>query len=236
MADMAAVSHPRRVPRPGAVPAAAQVQRDHGFRSNQNFQPLPKPTGAYPYRLRLDPVLAPSAVSAIQSAGELAFHLVGDTGGVKNPQPHQTVADHMGQDFSGAGTPAPSFFYHLGDVVYFYGQSSEYYPQFYEPYSLYPAPIMGIPGNHDGDPGAPATEPSLAGFVNNFCADRPHLTRDAQEIHRDAMTQPHVYWTLLAPFLTIIGLYTNVPEGGSSTTTRSHGWRRSCRRPRPTGR
>jgi hypothetical protein len=29
------------------------------------------------------------------------------------------------------------------------------------------------------------------------------------------MTQPHVYWTLEAPYATIIGLYTNVPEGGS---------------------
>jgi hypothetical protein len=28
------------------------------------------------------------------------------------------------------------------------------------------------------------------------------------------MTLPNVYWTLLAPFVTIIGLYTNVPEGG----------------------
>ncbi len=28
------------------------------------------------------------------------------------------------------------------------------------------------------------------------------------------MTQPNVYWTLEAPFLTVIGLYTNVPEGG----------------------
>jgi acid phosphatase type 7 len=28
------------------------------------------------------------------------------------------------------------------------------------------------------------------------------------------MTQPYVFWTLLAPFVTIIGLYSNVPEGG----------------------
>jgi 3',5'-cyclic AMP phosphodiesterase CpdA len=29
------------------------------------------------------------------------------------------------------------------------------------------------------------------------------------------MTQPNVFWTLLTPLATIIGLYTNVPEGGS---------------------
>ena len=28
------------------------------------------------------------------------------------------------------------------------------------------------------------------------------------------MIQPNVYWTLEATFATIIGLYTNVPEGG----------------------
>jgi 3',5'-cyclic AMP phosphodiesterase CpdA len=28
------------------------------------------------------------------------------------------------------------------------------------------------------------------------------------------MVQPNAYWTLLTPYVTIIGLYTNVPEGG----------------------
>jgi hypothetical protein len=28
------------------------------------------------------------------------------------------------------------------------------------------------------------------------------------------MTQPNVYWTLETPFANIIGLYSNVPEGG----------------------
>lgn len=48
----------------------------------------------------------------------------------------------------------PSFLYHLGDVVYFYGEASNYYPQFYEPYAFYPVPIFAIPGNHDGDIGS----------------------------------------------------------------------------------
>ena len=46
----------------------------------------------------------------------------------------------------------PSFFYHLGDVVYNFGEAAYYYDQFYEPYRNYPAPILGIPGNHDGVP------------------------------------------------------------------------------------
>jgi hypothetical protein len=30
---------------------------------------------------------------------------------------------------------------------------------------------------------------------------------------------PNVYWTLVTPFATIIGMYTNVPEGGSIDST-----------------
>jgi len=50
-----------------------------------------------------------------------------------------------------AGGASPRFFYHLGDVVYFNGQSINYPSQFYEPYQYYDAPIFAIPGNHDGD-------------------------------------------------------------------------------------
>ena len=37
---------------------------------------------------------------------------------------------------------------------------------------------------------------------------------DAGEAARTAMVQPNVFWTLNSPFATIVGLYTNVPEGG----------------------
>ncbi|HVB10448.1 MAG TPA: metallophosphoesterase, partial [Bacillota bacterium] len=57
-------------------------------------------------------------------------------------------------------------------------------------------------------------EPSLTGFVDQFCAAQAHRTRQAEDATRDAMIQPNVYWTLLAPFVTVVGLYTNVPEGG----------------------
>lgn len=36
---------------------------------------------------------------------------------------------------------------------------------------------------------------------------------------RTTMTQPNVYWTLTAPFVTIIGLYSNVPQGGQLDAT-----------------
>jgi calcineurin-like phosphoesterase family protein len=104
--------------------------------------------------------------------------------------------------------------YHLGDLVYKFGEASEYYSQFYEPYAHYPAPIFAIPGNKDGDVRVNSNENSLEAFVNNFCAKTQEVTPDGGDIARDAMIQPNVYWTLDAPFVTIIGLYSNVPDGG----------------------
>jgi len=102
-------------------------------------------------------------------------------------------------------------YYNLGDVVYFNGQSNLYPSQFYEPYQNYHGTIFAIAGNHDGDtstrPGDPVdTEPSLFGFMRNFCDTASH--HDSP--YRPTMTQPYVYWTLETPFATIIGLYSNV--------------------------
>lgn len=187
--------------------------------SGSPFQPLPTPPGEAPYRLDLADVV-PDAVARMGKAGGMVLHMVGDTGGVRDPNPQTLVTQGMERDdarASALGTPA--FFYNLGDVIYFDGEASQYYPQFYEPYEHYPNPIMAIPGNHDGDIFDRGTrvnpEPSLATFVRNFCATRPGMhSPDAGDSSRTAMIQPNVYWTLLTPFATIIGLYTNVPEGG----------------------
>jgi acid phosphatase type 7 len=167
--------------------------------SQQPSQPLPQPTGPSPFHLSLDQVLSPAAMQTILSSGRLVFHVVGDSGGIKTPQDQDIVASHMEQDLAAADpTARPAFFYHLGDVVYYYGQASEYYSQFYEPYVHYDAPILAIPGNHDGDI-LGSSVPSLAAFVENFCATTPHLSSEAGDSGRDTMTQPNVYWTLETP-------------------------------------
>ncbi len=182
--------------------------------TQQPPQPLPQPTGSSPFRLSLDQVLSTTAMQTIQSSGRIVLHVVGDTGGIKSPQNQDIVAAHMEQDLAVADVTArPAFFYHLGDVVYYYGQATEYYSQFYEPYLHYDVPILAIPGNHDGDV-IGSSAPSLAAFVENFCATDPHLSSEAGDSGRYTMTQPNVYWTLETPFATFIGLYTNVPEGG----------------------
>jgi predicted phosphodiesterase len=204
------------------LPRASAYDQLHA-RSNaahvEAFQELPAPRGAAPYRLDLAEVIGEAAVKEIESAGKLVFHAVGDTGGIKEPRFQENVAAAMENDFS--RQPAPAFFYHLGDVVYFYGQRASYYEQFYDPYIRYPAPILAIPGNHDGavTPGADTADPaetvSLEGFFTNFCALPNTHTTEAHETPRNAMTQPNVYWTLTTPLATIVGLYTNVPEGGA---------------------
>jgi 3',5'-cyclic AMP phosphodiesterase CpdA len=182
---------------------------------NEKFHELPEPTGNSPYHLPLNNVIPKEQVKRLDKSGSISFHIVGDTGGTKTPAAQHVVEIAMESDFD-HNNPSknPSFLYHLGDVIYKFGEASEYYSQFYEPYTHYPAPIFAIPGNKDGDVHPNSNEKSLAAFVNNFCAKRQEITTDAGEIDRDAMIQPNVYWTLDAPFVTMIGLYSNVPDGG----------------------
>jgi hypothetical protein len=97
--------------------------------------------------------------------------------------------------------------------VYFNGQALDYYSQFYQPYEHYTAPILAIPGNHDGDPLPP--EITLEAFIRNFCQPTPGFhSADARDDPRTAMIQPYVYWTLVTPLINIVGVYSNVPEHG----------------------
>ncbi len=174
------------------------------------FEPIPQPAPgnlAVPFN-----IFDPKASAAAENAGKLVFHCVGDTGGIHGVATQEAIAVAMENQIKNAAEgDVPAFFYNLGDVIYFNGQSTLYKTEFYEPYQYYPALIFAIPGNHDGDTQVysgdlPDTEPSLYGFFQNFCASTPqHLSP-----YRMSMTQPYVYWTLDAPFVTIIGLYSNV--------------------------
>ena len=84
------------------------------------------------------------------------------------------VADAMSADVQSGGVNGPAFFFHLGDVIYNFGEGQYYYDQFYEPFREYDRPIFAIPGNHDGmvfgqSSTAPQV-PTLAAFLTNFCA------------------------------------------------------------------
>ena len=159
----------------------------------------------------------PADVQAIQNAGRIVFHATGDSGASNLGKlgNELSVADHLTNDFhASTGADRPAFLFHLGDIIYNFGESQFYYDQFYEPFRNYAAPIFAVPGNHDSFmiPNTAATDAPLTIFSRNFCATSPGVTPEAGSLHRTAMTQPGVYFTLDAPFVRIIGLFSNALE------------------------
>jgi hypothetical protein len=222
-------------PSPGADETSFQVANDsdayyqspyYTLHASQ-LQPIPSPRYQPPV-VDFAQVVGPELTSSIQASKRIVFHAVGDTGAAKVDQfqtvaaalAHEaSVADAMSDEVARLGVGGPAFFFHLGDIIYYFGEAAYYYDQFYEPYRAYDRPIFAVPGNHDGaviyDGGrnAPPQTPTLTGYLTNFCAPAPGLSPNAGSILRSTMTQPGPYFTLDAPYVSIIGLYTNVLEG-----------------------
>ena len=180
-------------------------------------RPFPVPADAEP-KLRLADAIGekgPEVERSIQSAGQIVFHAIGDSGNTHGPNDEEMVADKMVSDFDEPSPRAvPSFLYHLGDVVYSFGEAQYYYDQFYNPYRNYSAPIFAVPGNHDGMVAPNSSTPTLQAFLENFCtAGQPfHKTPESGGLSRTAGIQPGAYFTLEAPFVRILGLYSNCLE------------------------
>jgi len=221
-----AVQHPLPIPshltRHGQVGKARRPTGDPvaALKDITRFEPIPHPA---PQQLAVPfSVFDPQASQSAEDQGQLVFHCVGDVGGVNGTATQDAIATAMEEQLTSASEKnMPRFFYIVGDVVYYNGQQKLYKTEFYEPYQYYRALIFAIPGNHDGDTNvekgdAPDTEPSLYGFFENFCDTTSRLVSP----YRMSMTQPYPYWTLEAPFLTIVGLYSNV-EGSLDARGRS---------------
>lgn len=185
------------------------IAADTAAKGLEQLEPIPKVRSTTP--MDLTAVIGSAATDRIQKSGQIVFHTVGDTGGIHNPEFQFAVADAMASDVSNGA----AFWYHLGDVVYYFGQEQYYFEQFYDPYRDYDAPIFAIPGNHDGAVYTGETAASLSAFVANFCTLEPTRSPDSQGAVRTTMDQPGVYFTLNAPFVKFIGLYTNTSEGGT---------------------
>jgi hypothetical protein len=170
-----------------------------------------------------------AVVDTIQNTGQIVFHAVGDSGATSKAAflNELRVADHATEDLRTATLPErAAFFYHLGDVVYDFGESTYYYDQFYEPFRNYMAPILAIPGNHDSFivPDTTKADEPLTTFTRNFCAEAPQITKEARSLHRTAMTLPGVYFTLDAPFVRIIGLFSNALEDPGVISSQNGHW------------
>lgn len=193
---------------PGVTPLNPLTQRNTGY------QPLPRPLGLAPYHYSLTDNF-PEIGTNINAAKKMTLHVLGDSGGVQDAEFQTNVADQMIKQLNPSDPASPQFCYHVGDVVYFTGMHDDYYAQFYEPYSAYGVPILAIPGNHDGEVDDPTAQTSLDGWVDYFMQAHPDVDPISKDVPRVGLSLPNVYWTLDTPYATFIGMYTNVPEGGS---------------------
>jgi hypothetical protein len=180
-----------------------------------NPLPFPLPRGGVEPVLTFEQVLGgnKAAIRTIQNNGQIVFHSTGDCGSTKSPTTQNLVTDKMKADFD-ESHPAevPSFALLLGDIVYSFGEAQYYYDQFYEPYRDYPAPVLAVAGNHDGMVSPLKHEQSLQAYLRNFCADCFQVTPEAGGLSRTAQIQPGVFFTLDAPFVRILVLYSNTLE------------------------
>jgi Calcineurin-like phosphoesterase len=172
----------------------------------------------------------PNIVRQIAKSGGIVFHALGDSGASSSRRyaSEINVADQLTTDAHSADpSDRPAFLFHLGDVVYDFGESKYYYDQFYEPFRNYPAPVFAIPGNHDSFivPGTPAGSEPLTIFSRNFCSESPVITPEAASLHRTAMTQPGVYFTLDAPFVRVIALFSNSLEDPGVISSENGKWK-----------
>jgi hypothetical protein len=175
--------------------SAQEISADSKAAALAQLGPVPAVRSTEP--MDLSQVIGAGAAGKIKE--KIVFHTVGDTGGIHNPEFQFAVGDAMANDTA-------SFWYHLGDVVYYFGQEQYYFEQFYDPYRDYNAPIFAIPGNHDGAVFMGETAGSLDAFRANFCAEQPGHSPDSQGAVRTTMDQPGVYFTLNAPLVKFIGL------------------------------
>ena len=179
---------------------------------------LPFPDPQRDPTMVLADIIGKQGVVDIEKQQSITFHTVGDTGH-ENGIDQEHVANAMAQDYDPAHPEkSPAFFLHLGDVIYYDNTDKGYQAQFYVPYKKYPGKIIAIPGNHDGEifkfDGTPTGQKtSLAAFWRNFCQSKTGIPPDAGTIFREMASQPGAYWYLDAPFIDIIGLYSNIGEG-----------------------
>ena len=95
--------------------------------------PFPAARGGTEPVLTLAQVLGANGASveaSIQASGQMVFHAVGDTGNVSSTAPQDAVSDKMVADFDDPqARDTPQFFFHLGDVIYNFGEGQYYYDQ-----------------------------------------------------------------------------------------------------------
>ena len=151
----------------------------------------------------------------IVSSEKMSFAMVGCTGDPVTGKKTKAVAKAMIADDD------TSFFYHLGDIIYMVKATTNapeiadtpalWNSQFYAPYTDYPKCIVSVPGNHDGK------STPITNYLDAFCSAPskwPAPWTGNTTDKRPAMIQPYVYWRFDTPLAYIVGLYSNIANGG----------------------
>ena len=202
-------AHPFYLPLPQAERQPINGQTHMTDWSKLQLGPIPPVRNGG--KMDLADVIGAQGVREIEQVGEIKFHALGDTG-AGHAQDAENISDEMATDYkAGAGGLNPAALLHLGDIIYGPDKAAHYGDRFYRPYRHYPGKIIAIAGNHDAEVKTSADNPSLKDFLTNFCANSAVVPPQAADsgIYRETMTQPGVYWLLDAPFVRIIGLYSN---------------------------
>jgi hypothetical protein len=169
--------------------------------------------------------LAPEAAQQVATSRKVIFHTVGDTGGINGTEVQERIASAMqAQIVESEADAKPQFLYLLGDVVYPVGAPESYPDLFYKPFKHYDAPILAIPGNHDGYGRPELRGTSLSGWRMNFLGTLPPEYRFP---YRKPMKLPYVFWELETDVVSIIGLYSNIEgflDNPASTRTPQQDW------------
>jgi acid phosphatase type 7 len=201
----------------GLPPVVASKQLSKSFPTS-GLQPLPPGSPAR---------VTPEKVGIADPGETITFAVIGDHGAIKG-----AAGNAVSYALQGAGITWP-FIWSVGDIVYYHGDPDHYLAQFYEQYAHCASPIVGHPGNHDGDvavddAGNATGRGPLDTFMANFCDTQPTAPSvdPGLEFGRHTQTQPYCDWTLELAAVTIIAVYTNVPEGGHLAESQT-AWLRS---------
>ena len=215
--------HPGEVrprPKPKHSQAHAGVSPLHPVtHRNTSFQPLPRPLGLPPYHYDIADSF-PDIARDIEEAGKMVFHVVGDTGGVQDGEFQNNVAAQMIDAFDGRQKREAAVLLSRRRRRLFHRHEGRLLRPVLRPLCpLRRADLRPFPAITTARSMIPRRRPRSTAGCDYFMQAHPDVDPISKDAPRVQLNLPNVYWTLITPLATIVGMYTNVPEGGSIDST-----------------
>jgi hypothetical protein len=191
------------------------VYADSAVVATPVIEAIPAPWKKSPVMALAD-VLGNAVVQQIQNSGQIVFHSGGDTGGVTEPSHQFAVADAMtddltGKDYSRGRPPRSCSIWETSSTSLARNvitTINSTIPTATTAVRSLPFPEVTMGALFPLEP----VKYSLQPFYEHFCSKTPTNDPSAKGFARTTMPHGGVYFTLNAPFLKIIGLYSNTGE------------------------